>query len=112
MFVCPKVFFFNEKRINHKIQCLQMFVPVIHHRYGPRLEKTCLWEFANNKGADHPPNPLRLISAFVIHLLESIISQLASIKISIFKLVSVVEEAGLSLTLFESPDRFCRFDNG
>ena len=38
----------------------------------------------NNKGADQPAHPRRLISAFVIHLLESIISQLASSEISIF----------------------------
>ena len=34
--------------------------------YGPRREKTCLRGFANNKGADQPAHPRRLISAFVI----------------------------------------------
>ena len=34
--------------------------------------------FANNKGADQPAHLRRLISAFVIGLMESIISQLAS----------------------------------
>ena len=33
--------------------------------------------FANNKGADQPAHPRRLISAFVILFLESIISKLA-----------------------------------
>ena len=51
---------------------------------GPRREKTCLWGFANNKDADQPAHPRRLISAFVIRLLESIISKLASSEISIF----------------------------
>ena len=41
---------------------------------GPGREKTCLRGFANNKGADQPAHPHRLISAFVIRLLESIIS--------------------------------------
>ena len=40
--------------------------------------------FANNKGADQPAHPRRLISAFVIHLLESIKSRLARSKISIY----------------------------
>ena len=33
-------------------------------------EKTCLLEFANNKGADQPAHPRRLISSFVICLLK------------------------------------------
>ena len=37
--------------------------------------------FGNNKGADQPAHPRRLISAFVIHLLESIIFKLASSEI-------------------------------
>ena len=44
-----------------------------------------------------------LISAFVIHLLKSIISRLATSEISLFYLVSVVEETGLSLALSETP---------
>ena len=65
--------------------------------FGPRREKTCLRGFANNKGADQPArvfannkgadqpaHPRSLIGAFVIHLLESSISKLASSKISIF----------------------------
>ena len=53
-----------------------------------------------NKGADQQMHSL--ISAFVIRLLESIISKLATSKISIFKLVSVAEETGLSLALSET----------
>ena len=41
---------------------------------GPRPEKSCLPGFAKNKGADQPVHPRSLISAFVIRLLESIIS--------------------------------------
>ena len=40
--------------------------------------------FANNKGADQPVFPNRLISAFAICLLESIISKLATGEISLF----------------------------
>ena len=50
-------------------------------------------EGANSKGAD-PRGP---ICTFVIHLLESIISELASSLILIFQLVSVAEQAGLNL---------------
>ena len=40
---------------------------------GPRREKTCLREFANNKGADQPAHPRSLISGSVIRLLKSFI---------------------------------------
>ena len=40
--------------------------------------------FANNKGADQPGHPYRLISAFVSHFLESIIYKLATSEIPIF----------------------------
>ena len=48
-------------------------------------------------------HPCSLISAFVIHLLESFISRPATSKISIFYLVSVAEETGLSFVLSETP---------
>ena len=52
--------------------------------YGPRREKTRLRGFANNKGADQPAHPRSLISVFVIHLLEIVISRLATCKILSF----------------------------
>ena len=58
--------------------------------------------FANNTDADQPAHRCSLISAFVIRLLESIISRLATSKILIFLLVSVAEETGLSLALSET----------
>ena len=51
---------------------------------GPRREKTCLPGFANNKGADQPAHLHRLINAFLIHVLQSIISRLATSEILIF----------------------------
>ena len=48
---------------------------------GPRCEKPCLREFANNKGSDQPEHPRSLISALVIRLLESTISKLATSEI-------------------------------
>ena len=38
--------------------------------------------YANNKGADQPAHPCSLISAFIVHCLESIIPILAISKIS------------------------------
>ena len=67
--------------------------------YGPRREKTSLREFADNKGADQPAHPRRLISTFVIRFLKTIISRLAMSEIAILLLVSVAEQAGLSLAL-------------
>ena len=71
--------------------------------YGPRREKTFLRGFANNTGADQPAHPRRLISTFVIRLLESIICNLDIGEISIFLLVSVAEETGLKLALSVTP---------
>ena len=51
---------------------------------GPRCEKTCLWGFANNKGADQPALLRSLISTFVIRLLKSTIPRLAMSEISMF----------------------------
>ena len=52
----------------------------------------------NNKGADQSVHPHSLISVIVIHLLESIISILASAKISTFQQHPVVEQESLSLS--------------
>ena len=52
--------------------------------YEPRCEQTYLLGFVNNTGADQPSHLYSLISAFVIPLLESIISRLAMSEISIF----------------------------
>ena len=71
--------------------------------FGPRREKTCLWGFANNTGADQPAHPRSLISAFVIRFLERNMCTLATGEISIFKLVSVAEETVLKLALSETP---------
>ena len=57
---------------------------VQYNNNNPRREKTCLRGFANNTCADQPAHPRSLISAFVIHLLESIISRLATDEISNF----------------------------
>ena len=46
------------------------------HNNGPRCEKTCLCEFVNNKGTYLSVHSLLLTSAFVIGLLEIIISRL------------------------------------
>ena len=58
--------------------------------------------FENNEGADQPVHSRSLISAFVIHLLESIKSKLAISEFSILYRVSVSEETGLSLILLEN----------
>ena len=50
-----------------------------------------------------PAHPRSLISAFVILLLGSKISQPAASEFSIFKLVSVAEQDGLSLAIRETP---------
>ena len=105
------VIFYNK---NSSIQCLKLLNGG-HLLYG--LLGIFIWAltrenlssvFANNKGADQSAHPRILISTFVIHSLESIISRLATSKISLFWLVSVADQAGLNLNLSETPDSFCR----
>ena len=48
-------------------------------------------------------HPRSLISAFVLRFLERTISKLATNEILIFQLVSVAEQAGLNVTLSETP---------
>ena len=62
---------------------------------GPQRKKPCLREFVNNEDADQPAHPRSLVSAFVIRLLESIISRLPTSENSIFYLVSIPEQVDL-----------------
>ena len=60
--------------------------------------------YANNKGADQPVQPRRLISAFVVRCLDSVMSLVPVTKISSLMLASVAEQASLSLTWSETPE--------
>ena len=80
-----------------------IFGHIVFKSFGPRREKTCLREFANNTGAEQPAHPRSLVSAFVIRFFESAIPKLATCGISISKLVPVDEETVLSLALSETP---------
>ena len=74
----------------------------------PGHEKMCLMSYANNKGADQPAHPRSLISAFVVHCLDSIISPECIAEISRTYLASVAAQAGLCLAWSETPeDTFC-----
>ena len=59
--------------------------------------------YAKNKGADQPAHPRNLISAFVVHCLDSIISILPISKIGRLLLASVTAQAGFSLTRSQTP---------
>ena len=67
----------NEK--DTRPEWVEYNVPLL---FGPRREKTYLRGVANNTVADQPAHPRRLISTFVIPLLKSIISKLATSEIS------------------------------
>ena len=64
----------------------------------------CHMPHVNNKGADQPAHPRSLISAFVVRCLDSIVPILAKSKISRLYLISVGEQAGLSLTWSQTPE--------
>ena len=53
--------------------------------------------YANNKGADQPGNPRRLINAFIVRCLDSIMPLIAVEEISTLARIEA-EQAGLSLT--------------
>ena len=59
--------------------------------------------YANNKDADQPAHPRTLISAFVIHCLDSIIPSVSVSEISSLYKASVAEQAGLSLPWSQTP---------
>ena len=59
--------------------------------------------YANNKGADQPALLRRLICAFVVRCLDSIIPLVSISEISSFHLTSVAAQAGLSLTWPQTP---------
>ena len=42
------------------------------YTFEPGYEKTCFMSYVNNKGTDQPAHPQSLISAVVIHCLDSI----------------------------------------
>ena len=68
----------------HQSSDLVLMYKVVHNlvavpiAYGPRCEKTCLWRFVKNTGADQPAHLRSLISALVICLLACVIYRLAT----------------------------------
>ena len=62
------------------------------------MRETCLVGFANSKGADQPSHTRSVISSFVIHLIKSIISTIATSEISVFWLAFVAEHACLKMS--------------
>ena len=59
--------------------------------------------YANNKGADQPAHLRSMISAFVVHCLDSTIPLLAIAEISRPWQVAVAEQSGLSLSWSQTP---------
>ena len=55
------------------------------------------------QGADQPAHPGSLVSTFVVHCLDSIISKLAKSKFPRLWLASVVEQASLHLAWSKPP---------
>ena len=78
-------------------------IALICHPDGPRCEKTCLRGMRDNKVADQPAHPRRLIGAFVFHVSESIIFKLATSINSFFKQISEAEETGFESHFIETP---------
>ena len=75
------------------------------------LENLSLEFAANNKGADKPAHMCRLISIYVIHLLESIILKLTTCEILRFKLICVAVAGWFEYHFVgNSEDRVCQVE--
>ena len=72
----------------------------------PGHVKMCLMSYANNKGADQPAHLRSLISTFVVHCLDSVMSLVSVTKILSLMLAFVAEQASLCLTWLETLDTF------
>ena len=59
--------------------------------------------YANDNGTVQPAHMRSLISAFVVRCLDSVMSLASVTKISSLMVVAVAEQAGLSLTWWETP---------
>ena len=80
----PKNNLFYEHILNSKYSETSQRTSTNLSQNEPQREKTCLRRFANNTGADQPAHSRSLISAYVIRVLESTISKLATSEISAF----------------------------
>ena len=69
-------------------------------------EKTCLMSVAKNKGAGQPAHPCSLISAFVVHCLDSILSLDSIAEISKLQLASEAAQAGNLKIISDSRIRY------
>ena len=81
--------------------CLHLFdmgiICIAHPKlYEPGQEKIYLMSYANNKGADQPAHPRRLINAFVARCLDSVMSLASVTKISSLMLASESDLVGNS----------------
>ena len=70
--------------------------------FEPRDEKTCFSHMRTTK-VQMPGHPCSLISTFVVHYLDSIITLVSISEVSSLYLASVAEQASLSLTWSETP---------
>ena len=65
--------------------------------------RNLLMPYANNKGADQPAHLRSLISALIVHCLDSMIPLVSISEISSLYLVSVTVQTGLSLPWSQTP---------
>ena len=75
--------------------------------YGLQGEITCLRGFANNKCADKPEHLVRLISAFVICFLDSIVSIFLQVKCQFLASLCSVRDWLEPRFVGNPEDRFC-----
>ena len=87
------------RNATHSFFCIFQKATVIRAK---ALENLIL-PYANNKGANQPVNPRRLISVFVVRCLHSIIPLVSVSESSSLYLAYVAAQTGFSLTWSETP---------
>ena len=74
----------------------QLLCHIVYSQMSHVMRKPVL-PYVNNKSVGQPAHPRSLISTFVVHCLDSIIPLVSISKISSLQLISVAEQASLSL---------------
>ena len=84
------------------LDCIETHSPENKNQVLLRREKPLTVLYANNKGADQPAHVRSLVSAFVCHSIETMMTPL---KTQTFNLLSVAGQASFNLTWLETPEK-------
>ena len=97
------VFLLIVKSIRFSNKIAEMFDYIAMRSLLSHVVRKPVLPYPNNKGADQPAHSRSLISAFVVHCLDSIIPLVSISEISSLYLASVAFQIGLKLPWSQTP---------